>query len=175
MSFNDGNLTVKATTSERPVTIGGGAFDAGSPTAGLVRDANMRKSVADGIDAVAKNLDELKIHQNSPGNFDISLDPKMSEIPLNMKLEGGLGGLFGAEATKLHLKDGAIQMNLKTNNGSPELSFKEGDVQIGVKGLGMETKFSVQKISAGKDANGKPVAKVYLYNNDKPFEVPIGQ
>lgn len=175
MSFNDGNLTVKATTSERPVTIGGGAFDAGSPTAGLVHDANMRKNVADGIDAVAKNLDELKIHQNSPGNFDISLDPKMSEIPLNMKLEGGLGGLFGAEATKLHLKDGAIQMNLTTNNGSPELSFKEGDVQIGVTGLGMETKFSVQKISAGKDANGKPVAKVYLYNNDKPFEVPIGQ
>ncbi len=176
MSFNDNHLTVKSTNSERAVSIPGHAFDAG-PTSALVNDANLRKSVKEGVEAVAKNVDDLKIHKNAPGDFNITVDPKQTDIPLNMKLEGKFAGLFGAEATKLQLKDGPIEMHLNTNsaNGSPELSFKEGDVKVGVKGLGIETSLSVQKISQGRDANGKPVALVQFYNSEKPFEIPIGK
>lgn len=174
MSFDDNHLTVKASTSRLPVTIAAHSFDSSSPTSALVGDADLRRTVGDGVEAVAKNLDELKIHKNAPGDFNITVDPKATEIPLNMKLEGKFAGLFGAEATKLQLKDGPIEMNLRTNNGSPELSFKEGDVQLGVKGLGIETNLSIHTISQGKDANGKPVARVLFYNSDKPFEIPIG-
>lgn len=142
-------------------------------TGKLLNDKGFQKQVFDGVKAVQNNVDSFKISQKSPGNFEGSINPKAKEIELNQKVPLGETGLH-AEITKLNFNEkGPVNFNLRNGkDGTPELKFNKGAVTVGLKMGGAEMKFDVTKISAGKDKEGRPVAKVQ-FNGAQEFDIPL--
>jgi|AGTN01.2.fsa_nt_gi hypothetical protein len=142
-------------------------------TGKLLNDKAFQKQVLDGVKAVQNNLNSFEINQKSPGNFEGSINPKAKEIELNQKVPLGETGLH-AEITKLNFNEkGPVKFNLSNGkDGTPELKFNKGDVTVGLKMGAAEMKFDVTRISAGKDKEGRPVAKVQL-NGSQEFDIPL--
>lgn len=142
-------------------------------TGKLLNDKGFQKQAIDGIKAIQSNIDSFKLSQKSPGNFEGSINPKAKEIELNQKVPIGLG--VEAEVTKLNFNEkGPVNFNLSSGkDGAPEIKFNKGDVTVGLKLGGQEMKLDVSKISAGKDKEGRPVAKILFDGMPQEFEIPL--
>lgn len=144
-------------------------------TGKLLNDKGFQKQALDGIKAIQSNIDSFKLSQKSPGNFEGSINPKAKEIELNQKVPIGAG--IEAEITKLNFNEkGPVSFNLSSGkDGAPELKFNKGEVTVGVKLAGQEMKLDVAKISAGKDNEGRPVAKIQFSGMPQEFEIPLSK
>lgn len=139
----------------------------------LLNDRAFQQQVFDGIKALQNNLDSFKLSQKSPGNFEGSINPKVKEIALNQKVPLGETG-FHAEVTKINFNEkGPVSFNLSNGKDGPELKFNKGDVTVGLKVGSIETKMDVSRIAAGKDKEGRPVAKIQFDGSPQEFEIPL--
>ncbi|MBC8000059.1 MAG: hypothetical protein IAF58_19035, partial [Leptolyngbya sp.] len=144
------------------------------PMGRMMSDADFRKTVAEGLTAFRDNVDSVSIRRTADGAIAGSFDPKISKVELKKPLEGAMHKVLGTEATNLYLKEnGPINFELRTRGGEKQMSFKEGDMQVGIKTRLSpdESKLSVSKIIASKDANGKPTMEVEFYGRKERAKI----
>ncbi|PZM84013.1 MAG: hypothetical protein DKT66_05060 [Candidatus Melainabacteria bacterium] len=117
-----------------------------------------KQQFTDGLAKLRDNLDSLEFKKDAKGDLHGSFDPRASEIPINKNIAPGL------DATKLYFNDGKLNFDVHKIPNGKELSFKEGDLKVGVNVpvLG-ETKLSVSKVVTTKDAQGKPHIEVEFH------------
>lgn len=174
MSFDtDGkgnaHVDVKSSGLDRALRLDKRHLGTDGPMGRMMSDADFRKTVADGLTAFRDNVDSVSMRRTADGAIAGTFDPKISKVELNKPLAGKLNELLGTEATNLYLKDnGPISWEMNSKGGEKQMSFKQGDLQVGIKTklLPVETKFSISKIIASKDANGKPIMEVEMYGRD---------
>jgi hypothetical protein len=117
-----------------------------------------KQQFTDGLAKLRDNLDSLEFKKDAKGDLHGSFDPRASEIPINKNIAPGL------DATKLYFNEGKLNFDVHKIPNGKELSFKEGDLKVGVNVpvLG-ETKLSVSKVVTTKDAQGKPHIEVEFH------------
>lgn len=117
-----------------------------------------KQQFTDGLAKLRDNLDSLEFKKDAKGDLHGSFDPRASEIPINKNIAPGL------DATKLYFNDGKLNFDVHKIPNGKELTFKEGDLKVGVNVpvLG-ETKLSVSKVVTTKDAQGKPHIEVEFH------------
>ncbi|HNB23024.1 MAG TPA: hypothetical protein PKZ32_11415 [Candidatus Melainabacteria bacterium] len=126
-----------------------------------------KQAFTDGLAKLRDNLDSLEFRKDSKGALHGSFDPRMSEIPLNKKLDDPAMKMLGMEATKLYFGDGKLKFDIQNLPNGKELSFQKGELTVGVRGnLMPETKWSVSKVVTTKDAQGRPHVEVEFYGFD---------
>ncbi len=117
-----------------------------------------KQQFTDGLAKLRDNLDSLEFKKDAKGDLHGSFDPRASEIPINKNIAPGF------DATKLYFNEGKLNFDVHKIPNGKELSFKEGDLKVGVNVpvLG-ETKLSVSKVVTTKDAQGKPHIEVEFH------------
>ncbi|MBX9948946.1 MAG: hypothetical protein K2Y39_07275 [Candidatus Obscuribacterales bacterium] len=130
----------------------------------MLADPSKKKAFTDGLAKLRDNLDSLEFKKDSKGDLHGSFDPRMSEMPLNKKLDDPALQLLGMEATKLYFNEGKLKFDVHNLPNGKEFSFQKGDLNVGVKGTHLpEAKWSVSKVITTKDAAGKPHVEVEFH------------
>jgi len=130
----------------------------------MLADPSKKKAFTDGLAKLRDNLDSLEFKKDASGDLHGSFDPRMSELPLNKKLDDPALQLLGMEATKLYFNEGKLKFDVHNLPNGKEFAFQKGDLNVGVKGTHLpESKWSVSKVVTTKDASGKPHVEVEFH------------
>lgn len=163
-------VNVKSSGLDNAISLNKAHFDNSSMTGKLINDPEFRSKTLKGIDAFQANIDSLKFTRLEKGKYDIEVDPKIDQLPLNQPLKD----LPGFTATNLYFKqDGAVKARLDTSSKQPRIDFKKGDLQVSLQApLGSETKMSVESIFSVKDATGKTSLKIKFHGLPGEYDLP---
>jgi hypothetical protein len=131
----------------------------------LLRDSGKRQEFLNSLAKIRDNMDSLEIKKGPQGTLNGSFDPRVSEVPLNRKIEEGMGKKLGLEASNLYFKDGKLNFNVNNVQGGKAINFKDGDLQVGLNSKnGKEVgRYSIKSVVMTRDADGKPHAELELY------------
>lgn len=168
------HVDVKSSGLDKPLRLDSRHMGTEGPMGRMLTDADFRKTVSEGLTAFRDNVDSVSMRRTADGGIAGSFDPKIAKVPLNKPLEGTMHKVLGTEATNLYLREnGPIDWELRTKGGEKEMSFKQGDLQVGIKTRlqNEESKLSVSKIVISKDADGKPTMAVEFYGRKERTKI----
>lgn len=135
----------------------------------LLRDSGKRQEFLNTLAQIRDNVDSLEIKKGPNGSLHGSFDPRVSEVPLNRKIEEGMGKKLGLEASSLFFKDGKLDFSVHNIQNGKAINFKDGDMKIALKSKsGTEVaRYAVKSVIMTRDADGKPHAELELYGRQE--------
>lgn len=156
-----GHLTArsdKATVNLTARNMRGGMFGE------VLADPGKKHALTEGLAKIRDNLDSVEFRRDGKGNLEGSIDPRISEIPLNKKLDDPVSKVLGLEATNLYFNQGKLDFKIESTPAGKDFKFKQGDLEIGVGKNGRDVRrMSVSRVVTSKDADGRPHAEVEFY------------
>lgn len=157
------NTMVARSASGPPVTLDARHFPNGGFTGNLLRSESVEQTTKQLLHGLDKNLDGASLKQVKPGVFDIGIDLKARQIPIDAKIPG--------VKTNLYLDD-----KVNFTRSSEGATFKQGEAQLGIQvGKGVEERRDIAKLSPSTNEKGEPVLKIEFHGKHKPINVPLGK
>jgi len=135
----------------------------------ILGDSNKRQDFLNSLAKIRDNMDSLEVRKGPNGSIQGSFDPRVNEVPLNRKIEEGMGKRLGLEASNLFFKDGKLDFSVQNVQDGKSINFKNGDLQVGLKSKsGTEVaRYSIKSVVMTRDADGKPHAELEFYGRSE--------